>query len=168
MGHRSQAPPSAVCYHHLDQKHIIGIPGTERMVTWIFGKTVPKEDHISSNTGCENKTSTGEWGVRFYGDTIGHDGIREAVVLLAGHLPKAAIPTARRMVEGEFACLEWRGDAAHAVVRDGVDSFVIRDGFIVGMTAYYSVESTLRRSRSCTFPKESICAYRFERSEGIQ
>jgi hypothetical protein len=115
--------------------------GHRKNGTWIFGKTVPKEDHISSNTGCKNKTSTGEWGVRFYGDTIGHDGIREAAVLLAGHLPKAAIPTARRMVEGEFACLEWRGDAAHAVVRDGVDSFVIRDGFIVGMTAYYSVAS---------------------------
>lgn len=70
----------------------------------------------------------------------GHDGIRQAAALLSRHLPGARFIYRTRMVEGDLAFLEWRGESAHAVVRDGADSFVIRNGFIVGMTAHYTVE----------------------------
>lgn len=69
----------------------------------------------------------------------GHEGLREAAELLARKLPEARYEYLTRSVEGEMAFLEWHGDGRNAIVRDGADSFLVRDGLIIGMTAHYSV-----------------------------
>jgi hypothetical protein len=41
-----------------------------------------------------------------------------------------------RLIEGRVAFLEWTLKAEHARVRDGVDSFVIENGWIVAQTIH--------------------------------
>jgi hypothetical protein len=72
----------------------------------------------------------------------GHDGVRELARLLAEELPDAPYTYTNRLVEGRIAFLEWTADADHARVRDGADSFVIEDGWIVAQTIHYTVEPT--------------------------
>jgi hypothetical protein len=43
------------------------------------------------------------------------------------------------LVVGNYAFLEWRGDAERVTVEDGADSFVIHDGRIVMQSIHYTV-----------------------------
>lgn len=75
----------------------------------------------------------------------GREGARELARLLEEELGPAPYVYTLRLVEGRFAFLEWTADAAHARVRDGADSFVIEDGWIVAQTIHYTVEPVTRR-----------------------
>ncbi len=44
------------------------------------------------------------------------------------------------LVEGETGFLEWGGRGEHTRIKDGADSYVIRDGKIVAQTIHYTVE----------------------------
>lgn len=70
----------------------------------------------------------------------GREGARELARLLEEELGPAPYEYTLRLVEGRFAFLEWTADAPHARVRDGADSFVIEDGWIVAQTIHYTVE----------------------------
>lgn len=70
----------------------------------------------------------------------GRDGARHLARLLEEELPDAPYTYTTRLVEGRFAFLEWTAEAAHTRVRDGADSFVIEDGWIVAQTIHYTVE----------------------------
>lgn len=70
----------------------------------------------------------------------GHDGVRELACLVAEELPEAPYTYTNRLIEGRIAFLEWSAEAATARVRDGADSFVIEDGWIVAQTIHYTVE----------------------------
>lgn len=72
----------------------------------------------------------------------GREGARELARLLAQELPDAPYVYTNRMVEGRVAFLEWTAEAEHARVRDGADSFLIEDGWIVVQTIHYTVEPT--------------------------
>ncbi len=72
----------------------------------------------------------------------GRDGARELARLLEEELPAAPYVYTNRLVADRFAFLEWTADAAHTRVRDGADSFVIEDGWIVAQTIHYTVEDT--------------------------
>ncbi len=72
----------------------------------------------------------------------GRDGARHLARLLGEELPDAPYVYTNRLVEGRFAFLEWTAEAAHTRVRDGADSFVIEDGWIVAQTIHYTVEPT--------------------------
>jgi hypothetical protein len=39
------------------------------------------------------------------------------------------------------AFLAWTAEVEHARVRDGADSFIIKDGWIVAQTIHYTVEA---------------------------
>lgn len=71
----------------------------------------------------------------------GRDGARHLARLLAEELPDAPYVYTNRLVERGIAFLEWTSEAAHARVRDGADSFVIKDGWIVAQTIHYTVEA---------------------------
>lgn len=71
----------------------------------------------------------------------GRDGARHLARLLEEELPAAPYVYTNRLVEGRFAFLEWTAQAARTHVRDGADSFVIEDGWIVAQTIHYTVES---------------------------
>jgi hypothetical protein len=79
--------------------------------------------------------------VVFMADGIyhGHEGVRELAARLMDELPSARFEYTTVLSEGEVAFLEWRADASGAVVTDGADSFVVRDGKIVAQTIHYTV-----------------------------
>jgi hypothetical protein len=74
----------------------------------------------------------------------GHAGVRELARWLAEELPDAQFTYPNRLVEGRVAFLEWTADAERGRVRDGADSFVIEDGWIVAQTIHYAVEPKAR------------------------
>jgi len=74
-----------------------------------------------------------------YGVFKGHDGVREAAVLLDRQLPDARFVYRTRLVYGEIAFLEWTGESEHFRVEDGTDTFLIRDGKIQVMTFHYTL-----------------------------
>lgn len=71
----------------------------------------------------------------------GRDGARQLARLLSEELPDAPYVYTNRLVEGRVAFLEWTAEAEHTRVRDGADSFVIEDGWIVAQTIHYTVET---------------------------
>jgi hypothetical protein len=71
----------------------------------------------------------------------GHDGIRRLARLLQEQLPCATFEYRTKLVEGEVAFLEWAARCPKAEVRDGADSFLIRDGKIVAQTIHYTVQA---------------------------
>lgn len=75
-----------------------------------------------------------------FGRFSGHEGVREAAELLERQVPHANYEYVRRETHGEIAFLEWTADSETARVRDGADSFLIRDGRILTMTIHYTVE----------------------------
>ena len=71
----------------------------------------------------------------------GRDGARELARLLAQELPNAPYTYTTRLIEGRIAFLEWTAETEDARVRDGADSFLIEDGWIVAQTIHYTVET---------------------------
>ncbi len=72
----------------------------------------------------------------------GHAVARTLADMLAHELPGGTFEYVTRQVEGDVGFLEWTGRSAHARVRDGADSYVVRDGRIVAQTIHYTVEAT--------------------------
>lgn len=70
----------------------------------------------------------------------GDDGVRELAGILAEELPDAPYTYTNRLVDGRVAFLERASEAEHTRVRDGADSFVIENGWIVAQTNHYTVE----------------------------
>jgi hypothetical protein len=70
----------------------------------------------------------------------GREGTRKLAQLLEEELPKAPYVYTNRLLDGRVAFLEWTAEGEHARVRDGADSFVIENGWIVAQTIHYTVE----------------------------
>jgi hypothetical protein len=77
-----------------------------------------------------------------FGAFEGRDQVRVLAELLDAQLPDARFEYTTVLVRGEVGYLEWTADATGARVRDGADSFVIREGRIVAQTIHYTVEPT--------------------------
>lgn len=77
-----------------------------------------------------------------FGVFEGREQVRVLAELLDAQLPRARFEYTTVVVRGEVGFLEWRAEADGARVRDGADSFVIRDGRIVAQTIHYTVETT--------------------------
>jgi hypothetical protein len=72
----------------------------------------------------------------------GHAGVRQLAWMLAGELPEhRAFEYTHVAAEGRIALLEWIYEDSKVRVRDGVDSYLIEDGKIVGQTIHYTVET---------------------------
>jgi ketosteroid isomerase-like protein len=69
----------------------------------------------------------------------GHDGVRQ-MQSLNHEAASAKFTYYRKLVEGDVGFLEWSGESDHAVIRDGADSYVIREGKIAAQTVHYRVE----------------------------
>ncbi|GIH19698.1 nuclear transport factor 2 family protein [Rugosimonospora africana] len=70
----------------------------------------------------------------------GREGARQLARYLAEEVPDARYTYVRQLAEGRVFMLEWTADSDLARVRDGVDSYVIEDGWIVAQTIHYTVE----------------------------
>lgn len=74
------------------------------------------------------------------GITYGLEGIRTTATILEKYMPGGSWEYPVRLVEGDYAFLQWTGRTAEGrVVTDGADSFVIRDGRIVFQSIYFTV-----------------------------
>jgi len=71
----------------------------------------------------------------------GREGATELARLLEHEMPKAPYLYTNRLIEGCVAFLEWTAETEHARVRDGADSFVIENGWIMAQTIHYTVEA---------------------------
>jgi hypothetical protein len=74
----------------------------------------------------------------------GPDGVQACMRLFWETLRGARFTYRTRLVAGEMAFLKWEAHTERARVVDGADSFIIRDGRIVGQTIHYTVELLLR------------------------
>ncbi|MEU5828131.1 nuclear transport factor 2 family protein [Micromonospora tulbaghiae] len=72
----------------------------------------------------------------------GHDGVRKLAQWLSAELPGAHFTYTTVLIEDRIGFLEWTADAPGARVRDGADSYVIENGWIVAQTIHYTVEPT--------------------------
>jgi hypothetical protein len=70
----------------------------------------------------------------------GLDGLRACARDLQRYFPDGKFSYKVRLVEGDVAFLSWTGHSPAGEVRDGADTFVIRDGKIVVQTIHYNVE----------------------------
>lgn len=70
----------------------------------------------------------------------GHDGVRASAAELHKDFPEGRYVYRLRMVDGDVAFLVWSGRSPVGTVRDGADTFVIRDGRIVVQTIHYTVD----------------------------
>lgn len=70
----------------------------------------------------------------------GREGALELARLLEEELPDAPYVYTSRLVARRVAFLEWTAEAAATRVRDGADSFVIENGWVVAQTIHYTVE----------------------------
>ncbi len=75
------------------------------------------------------------------GVSRGHAGAKELAQRLQQELPDARFAYRTvLLVDGEPAFLEWTAESAAGRVRDGADSFLIRDGRITGQTIHCTIE----------------------------
>lgn len=75
-----------------------------------------------------------------FGVYRGHEGMRYLAKLLWEQLPEMTFTYENFQVEGEVGFLEWTADSEHTFVKDGADSYVVRDGLIVAQTIHYTVQ----------------------------
>ena len=69
----------------------------------------------------------------------GHDGIRKAFTKLLADVPNAQWKL-NTVLDGDTLFLEWEAESAKTRVRDGIDTFVFRDGLIRLQTVRYTLE----------------------------
>lgn len=74
-----------------------------------------------------------------HGVLRGHAGVRQCARLLEQQMPRANLQYRRRLIDGEAAYVEWGASAGSRSVKDGVDTFLVRDGCIVVQTVRYTV-----------------------------
>lgn len=102
------------------------------------------EDHLSNRRRKETETDLQRnyapdvVVLSSYGVFIGHQDVRESVRILHEQLPDARYRYQTTLDSGEMAFLEWSTDSDQAQVRDGADSFYIRDGRIQVQTIHYT------------------------------
>lgn len=70
----------------------------------------------------------------------GYEGLRACAAELKNCFPDGKYDYVRRIVHGEVAFLVWTGRSPVGEVKDGADTFVIRDGLIVVQTIHYTVD----------------------------
>lgn len=75
-----------------------------------------------------------------YGVFHGHEGAREAADLLDEQIGRTRYEYRTLLWHGEVVFLEWSAETDKARVRDGADSYLIRNGRIQVMTIHYTVE----------------------------
>lgn len=105
------------------------------------------EDHLSLaargewRTDLERNVADDIVVLTGFGVFTGRDQVRVLAELLEAQLPDATFDYTTILVHHHLAFLEWTAEGPTARVKDGADSFVIRDGRIVAQTIHYTVEA---------------------------
>lgn len=75
-----------------------------------------------------------------YGKFEGKLGAKKLALLLDTQLPSGSFLYTNRQIADDVAFLEWEGEGPTMRIRDGADSYVIRDGKIRKQTIHYRLE----------------------------
>ena len=70
----------------------------------------------------------------------GKDGVREAFTALLGEVPDADWDVPVQVFEDDILSIQWSATSEKSRVRDGVDTFVFRDGLIRVQTLFHTLE----------------------------
>jgi hypothetical protein len=92
------------------------------------------EDDLRRNY-ADDVTVVSNWGVGH-----GHDGVRRMADLLRAQLLGCTFTYRLRLVDNGIGLLQWTAESTAGAVRDGVDSYVVRNGLIQAQTIFYSLE----------------------------
>lgn len=92
------------------------------------------EEDFARNYADDVVLLTGE------GIYYGFDGLNQLNQLLMQALPGAHFDYYNRLVSGEMAFLEWGTQTEKSQVKDGADSYLIRNGRIIAQTIHYTVQ----------------------------
>ncbi|MCX7522030.1 nuclear transport factor 2 family protein [Microbacterium sp. STN6] len=76
-----------------------------------------------------------------FGVYRGHDGVRASAAELLRELGGSVFHYNHTLIEDDFGFLEWTAESDDEVVRDGADSFVVRDERIVMQSIHYTARS---------------------------
>jgi hypothetical protein len=79
---------------------------------------------------------------------IGREAVRASADRLMLQLPGAKFQFSTQLVKGDYAFLVWSAESDRFTVKDGVDSFVIRDGRIVMQSIFYRLSGSPERTSS--------------------
>lgn len=74
-----------------------------------------------------------------YGIFQGHEGVKEAALLLKEQLPNGTYDYRLEMCHGKMCFLHWTGDSEESYILDGADSYLIENGKIKVQTIFYTV-----------------------------
>lgn len=74
-----------------------------------------------------------------YGAFYGRAGIKKAYSVLESQIPDADFLYGNKSIHNEVAFLEWQAESDDSYIDDGADTFIIRNGKIVGQTMHYTV-----------------------------
>lgn len=108
------------------------------------------EDHLAKRDGDDlegdlrDNYSRDVVGISLTGIRRGWDGIREQARELEDLMPDGNFRYQELVVADEYGMLVWDGDSPGGTVREGCDSFVVRDGRIVAQTVHYHVSRSER------------------------
>ena len=72
-----------------------------------------------------------------FGIFHGHDGVRHSEDLLHQQLPQRHYTYVQSLTDQEIAFEKWDGESEHTQVKDGIDFFLIRGGYIELQLIYY-------------------------------
>lgn len=76
----------------------------------------------------------------------GHEGVRQLAIRLSKELPNPTFHYNMILLDKEIGMLEWTAQSEHHEVKDGVDSYLFRDGKIIAQTIHYTVTKRLTSS----------------------
>jgi hypothetical protein len=116
------------------------------------------EDHLSKR---DENDLEGDLNCNYAPDVVlltctgilrGHEGVRRSHKILMDSLPDASIECFNKIVDGEFALLEWRAMSSSVEVREGADSFVVRGGKICFQSIHYKVHPVSHSDRNSNRP----------------
>jgi hypothetical protein len=74
-----------------------------------------------------------------YGIFRGHQGVSELAAILRKEMPDATFEYNNILIDGEIGFLEWSASSRNAKIKDGADSYVIRNDVIIAQTIHYTV-----------------------------
>ena len=74
-----------------------------------------------------------------FGTYRGYDGITELAKMLEDELPNATYQHVTKIIDKEIAFLEWTASSDRYEVKDGVDSYLFKEGKIVAQTIHYTL-----------------------------
>lgn len=102
-------------------------------------------DHLSKRLGGDLEGDLQNYDPRIVqltgsGVYRGHEGVRACAAELDRLIGSGTFEYTQTVIEGDYAFLEWTADNEGSRVRDGADSFVVRDGMILMQSIHYTVE----------------------------